>query len=166
MAALLGRVSNSDMEEACSLLEPSPYALFGALPRQYRRHGLAVYRRVRENGCTDRIVWQAALLHDCGKYDPDSGRYVTVVHRVLVVILENVPGGNRIARALASQGRHHPGGWVFYPFYLSRNHPRLGAELAARRGTQDEVVRLIAAHHGRKSGDSRLLALQAADDES
>jgi len=154
------------MAEARSVLGPASYALFAAMPRQYRRHGLTVYRTVRENGCDDPVVLQAALLHDCGKYDPASGRYVTVVHRVLVVVLENLPGGNSLARTLASWGRRKPGGWLFYPFYLSRNHPRLGAELAAHSGTQAEVVRLIAGHHGRSSNDIRLWALQAADDKS
>jgi hypothetical protein len=166
LTALLGRVSDSEMAEARSVLGPASYALFAAMPRQYRRHGLTVYRTVRENGCDDPVVMQAALLHDCGKYDPVSGKYVTVVHRVLVVVLENLPGGNRLARTLASRGRRKPGGWLFYPFYLSRNHPRLGAELAARGGTPAEVVRLVAVHHGRRSGDIRLWALQAADDKS
>ena len=166
LTALLGRVSDSEMAEARSVLGPASYALFAAMPRQYRRHGLTVYERVRENGCDDPVVLQAALLHDCGKYDPASGRYVTVVHRVLVVVLENLPGGNSLARTLASWGRRKPGGWLFYPFYLSRNHPRLGAELAAHSGTQAEVVRLIAGHHGRSSNDIRLWALQAADDKS
>ncbi|MEP6775718.1 MAG: hypothetical protein ABJA50_08995 [Chloroflexota bacterium] len=165
-AALLGRVSDSDMAEARSVLGPASYTVFAAMPRQYRLHGLTVYRTVRENGCDDPVVLQAALLHDCGKYDPISGRYVTVVHRMLVVVLENLPGGNRLARTLASRGRRKPGGWLFYPFYLSRNHPRLGAELAARSGTQAGVVRLIASHHGSKPDDSRLETLQAADDKS
>jgi putative nucleotidyltransferase with HDIG domain len=166
LAALLGKVSSREMAGACSLLGPTSYAVFAAIPRQYRRHALAVYKRVRENGCTDTIVWQAALLHDCGKYDPVSRRYVTVVHRMLVVLLENLPGGNKLSRALASRGKSNSRGWLFYPFYLSRNHARLGAELAARSGAQAEVVRLIAAHHGRNAGDSRLQALQSADDES
>jgi hypothetical protein len=166
LAALLGTVSDSEMAEARSVLGPASYKVFAAMPRQYRRHGLTVYRTVRENGCDDPVVMQAALLHDCGKYDPISGRCVTVVHRVLVVVLENVPGGNRLARTLASQGRRKPGGWVFYPFYLSRNHPRLGAELAARSGTPAEVVRLVATHHRPSSNDIQLWALQAADDKS
>ena len=166
LTALLGRVSDSEMAEARSALGPAPHKLFAAMPRQYRRHGLAVYRAARENGCDDPVVLQAALLHDCGKYDPVSGRYVTVVHRVLVVVLKNLPGGNRLAHTLASRGRRKPGGWLFYPFYLSRNHPRLGAELAARSGTQADVVRLIATHHGPNSSDNQLWALQAADDKS
>jgi putative nucleotidyltransferase with HDIG domain len=166
LRALLGRVSDSEMAEARSVLGPASYKVFAAMPRQYRRHGLAVYETVREHGCNDPVVLQAALLHDCGKYDPVSGKYVTVVHRVLVVVLENVPGGNRLARTLALRGRRKPGGWVFYPFYLSRNHPRLGAELAARSGTPADVVRLVAAHHRPSSNDIQLWALQAADDKS
>ena len=78
LAALLGRVSRAEMAEALSVLGPAPNTVFASMPRQYRRHALAVYRRVRENGCTDLPVLQAALLHDCGKHDPVSGRYVIV----------------------------------------------------------------------------------------
>jgi hypothetical protein len=142
------------------------------MPRQYRRHALTVYGRVRENGCNDLPVLQAALLHDCGKHDPATDRYVTVVHRVLVVALESIPGGNTFFRLLASLGKHNPHGLFLYPFYLSRNHPCLGAELAARGGAQAQVVALIAEHHNLRSPapatiqDHNLRALQAADDTS
>ena len=58
------------MAEARRVLGPRLHELFAAMPGQYRRHMLAVYRRVREAGCDDPRVWQAALLHDAGKYDP------------------------------------------------------------------------------------------------
>src|SRR6476660_1044335 len=86
-AALLGRVSETDMAEARSVLGPDLYEVFAALPGQYRLHMLAVYRRVREAGCADPDTWKAALLHDAGKYDPESRRYVSLPYRVIIVLL-------------------------------------------------------------------------------
>lgn len=167
--ALLGRVSEQDMEEARQVLGPGLYAVFAALPGQYRLHALQVYRRARGAGCDDPQVWQAALLHDAGKYDPDSGRYVTLPHRVAVVLLKALPGGRYLLERLA--GWSNPagvGGRLFYPFYLSRHHARLGAELAHRHGASGAVVRLIADHHrpAQARVNPRLQMLRAADESS
>src|SRR4051812_39613928 len=86
-SALLGRVSVEEMQEARSVLGPELYTLFEALPGQYRHHMLAVYRRVKRSGCDNINVWRAALLHDAGKYDPESGAYVRLPYRVVVVLL-------------------------------------------------------------------------------
>lgn len=161
-AALLGKVSADEMAEARRVLGPDLYSMFAALPEQYRRHGLNVYRRVVEAGCCDRAVWQAALLHDAGKFDPACGRYVTIFHRVAVVLLDAMPGGKSLLRRLSRPGRFRD--FVFYPFYLSRHHPYLGARLAAGREASHEVVALIANHHRRSGQNTQLLALQAADD--
>jgi len=152
------------MAEARSILGPDLYTIFAPLPKQYRRHALSVYRRVIEEGCTDSTVQQAALLHDAGKFDPSSGRYVTIVHRVIVVLLEALPIGRRAWRWLSKSRQRRD--FVLYPFYLSRSHPALGAKLAAKYGASPELVALIACHH-RQGGQSReLSALQAADDKS
>jgi hypothetical protein len=161
--AAFARVTEEDMAEARRVLGPALYNLFEAMPEQYRKHALAVYRRVKCAGGSDPALLQAALLHDSGKYDPSTGRYVTVAHRVAVVLLESAPGGTRILRRLSAPGRGN--GVVFYPFYLSRRHPALGATLAARHGASREVVRLIAGHHGR-ADDPALKLLQSADEES
>ena len=151
------------MAEARQVLGPDLYSLFRAMPEQYRVHALNVYRGVLEAGGSDPALLQAALLHDSGKYDPGTGRYVTVAHRVAVVLMEAVPGGRRLLRRLAAPrwGK----GVVFYPFYLSRRHAALGARLAARHGASPAAVRLIAGHHGRGS-DPALKLLQSADEES
>src|SRR5438105_2170011 len=94
--ALLGRVSEEDMAKARRVLGPGLYELFAQMPGQYRWHMLAVYRRVREGGCEDRHVWQAALLHDSGKHDPASGRYVSLLYRVAIVLLEAMPYGTSL----------------------------------------------------------------------
>jgi hypothetical protein len=163
--AVTGAVGVEEMAEARRVLGQGLYEVFAAMPRQYRRHALGVYGRVREAGCDDPVVWQAALLHDSGKYDVASGRYVTVLHRVAVVLLGAVPGGKRVLRA-ASRRADARGlsGLVWYPFYLSRHHARLGAAKAARLGAAAEVVRLIERHQEDAREDARLRVLQAADD--
>jgi hypothetical protein len=152
------------MAEARRVLGPDLYTLFAALPKQYRRHAFNVYRRVVGAGCADCAVRQAALLHDAGKFDPSSGRYVTIIHRVVVVLLEALPPGRSILRRLSKAGRRRD--FILYPFYLSRRHPALGAKLAARHGASAGVVTLIASHHMHAGQSQQLLALQAADDNS
>ncbi len=151
------------MAEARQVLGPDLYNLFSAMPEQYRVHALNVYRRVRDAGGSDLALLQAALLHDSGKFDPSTKRYVTVAHRVVVVLLEALPGGRRLLRGLAAPGRGN--GVFLYPFYLSRRHAALGARLAAQHGASRATVRLIAGHHAR-GDDPALKLLQAADEES
>jgi hypothetical protein len=162
--ALLGDVTDEEMAEARRVLGPDLYGLFERLPQQYRRHGLTVYGRVVEEGCEDATVRQAALLHDSGKFDPVSGRYVTIFHRVAVVLLEALPGGRYALRRFSRLNKRRD--FVLYPFYLSRYHPALGAKLAAMHGASDEVVALIAGHHRHSGQSKQMLALQAADDTS
>ncbi len=163
--ALAGRVRKDEMAEARQVLGDGLFAVFAIMPRQYMRHALNVYRRASDAGCEDLDVLQAALLHDSGKYDPASGRYVTVGHRVAVVLLGGVPVGRRLLAAVSRRrGARGLGGWILYPFYLSRYHARLGAELAARRGASDEVIRLIERHQDDGGEDDKLRVLQAADD--
>jgi hypothetical protein len=161
--AAFARVTEEDMAEARGVLGPDLYGIFSAMPGQYRKHALVVYRRLKAAGGSDPDLLQAALLHDAGKYDPDTGRYVTVAHRVAVVLLEALPGGKGLLGRLARPGWGN--GVVFYPFYLSRRHAALGARLAAQHGASPGVVRLIAGHHGR-GDDPALKLLQAADEKS
>jgi hypothetical protein len=153
------------MAEARKVLGADLYRIFASMPEQYRRHALGVYGRIRANGCFDPVVWQAALLHDSGKYDPANGSYVMLGHRVAVVLLEALPGGRPILHRL-SQRKGTSGllGRVLYPFYLSRHHAYLGAKLADEHGAAADVVDLISRHHTRVKDDERLAILQAADD--
>lgn len=177
-AAALGRVSTEEMAEAREALGPELYALFASLPGQYRHHMLRVYGRLVASGCDDPEVRRAALLHDAGKYDPGSGRYVSLPYRVAVVLLAAFSPGRALLRRLSSRGEvtergsglqgralARQMGWR-YPFYLNSHHPRLGAQLAERYGASQTVVRLVASHHAHDTGDHRLAALQAADEES
>lgn len=167
--ALLGRVSNAEMQEARHILGPALYTIFASMPGQYRRHGLTVLYRVRQAGCNDNVVGRAALLHDSGKYDPRTGRYVTIAHRVTIVLLEATPIGRNVLKRLAEVGESEGGrlrGLILYPFYLNEYHPSLGAQLAAQHGASDELTQLIANHQRRPARSRQLAVLQAADDSS
>jgi len=166
-SAAWGSVREEDELEARQVLGPALYPIYAAMPRQYRLHSVQVYKRVREAGCTDPHVWQAAFLHDSGKYDPNTRRSVTILHRVAIVLLKATPPGNALLERLAAS-RNTTGiaGYVLYPFYLSKHHARLGAMLARKHGAPQEVVRLIAEHHQPAHGDPALSALQAADEQS
>ena len=161
------RLSRKDLAEARLVLGPNLYRVFAAMPLPYKRHGLSVYRKVLSAGGSDKALLQAALLHDSGKYDPLSGRYVTVLHRVAVVLLEALPPGRPVLEWL-SRERTARGltGYLLYPFYLSKHHPRLGAKTARDHGASPELVRLIAEHQHSDAKDEALRHLQAADDRS
>jgi hypothetical protein len=161
------RLSGDELAEARRVLGPDLYRLFEVMPGPYKRHGLSVYRKVRAAGGTGEGLLQAALLHDSGKYDPASGRYVTVPHRVAVVLLAAVPLGRPLLARL-SRKREARGfaGYLLYPFYLSKHHPRLGAQTAREHGASPELVRLIADHQRPNAHDEALRRLQAADDRS
>lgn len=153
------------------MLGPDLFRIFAAMPASYRRHGISVYKRVIAEGGTDAALLQAALLHDSGKFDPESGRRVTLMHRVAVVLLEAVPPGRLLLVRLSGGGAGPRGlrGRLLYPFYLSMHHPHLGARRARQYGASAEVVRLIAAHqehNERGSQDDALRLLQAADSSS
>ncbi|MEO6458677.1 MAG: hypothetical protein ABIO92_10490 [Chloroflexia bacterium] len=168
--AAWGRISREDMAEARQALGPELYPIFAAMPSQYRLHSLNVYKRVQQAGCNNLLLWQAALLHDSGKFDSVSGRYVTIVHRVLVVLLSATPTSRRLLKRLsrpvrANRGRLSLDYWR-YPFYLSERHAELGAQLAAERGGSHELVELIKKHHIYQDQSPELKALQASDDRS
>lgn len=168
--ALLGKLSAEELSEARQTLGPRLYKMFAELPAQYRYHAFMVYRRVRASGCDNRQVWQAALLHDAGKYDPATGRSVTLWHRVAIVLLKASPPGRRFLEQLAFRGERHGSaglpGLALYPFFLSKQHTRLGAVRAQEHGASAAVTALIAAHHRHENRSQALLALQMADEQS
>ncbi|HEX8598186.1 MAG TPA: hypothetical protein VF952_06660 [Chloroflexia bacterium] len=161
------KLSREDLAEARQVLGPDLYRVFAAMPSAFKRHGLSVYRKVLSAGGSDETLLQAALLHDSGKYDPVSGRYVMVLHRVAVVLLEAVQPG-RAALEWLSRKRPASGlaGYLLYPFYLSKHHPRLGAKTAREHDASPELIRLIAKHQHYDATDEALRRLQAADDRS
>ena len=86
---LRAQVSPGERAEVVPWLRPAELALFDAMHVADRRHGLDVVAWLRRDGCADREVLAAGLLHDCAK--------------------GNTGVGPRIAYAL---GQHY-GAWVW-----------------------------------------------------
>lgn len=140
------RIDPEELDEAREVLGERAWALFRSMDARDQRHGLDVWRMLREDAAGDRDLQVAALLHDCGK-----GRQ-HVWTRVAHVILQNVAPGmeRRMARPGSALDR------------LLR-HPEIGAERAARAGCPPEVVRLIREQES-LARDERLARLQRADE--
>jgi putative nucleotidyltransferase with HDIG domain len=115
-----------------------------------------VLRRLLEDGHRNEDLLVAALLHDVGK----SLARLTPFHRTAWVL-----AGKRLMRLECQE----PGRWC-YPFFVQREHPRLGAEMAGRVGCSPVCVRIIRYHHDEETPLSReeenlLAALKAVDEE-
>jgi hypothetical protein len=168
--AAWGKVPKEDMAEARGILGPDLYKIFAPMPRQYRLHSVIVYRRVRQAGCDDPTIWQAALLHDSGKFDPASRRYVTIAHRIIVVLLSATSPGKRLLKRLSRPVPPNKGllslDYWLYPFYLSEHHAELGAQIAAKHSASPQLVDMIRKHHIYQDQSPQLKVLQAADDNS
>jgi putative nucleotidyltransferase with HDIG domain len=142
--------------DAVALLSPAERALYSRLTSPYRRHTLAVYRRLRASGTEDADLLTAALLHDVGKAEARIRLY----HRVLGVLLRNLA----LPLLLWLAREDTLDGWR-YPFYVQRHHAKIGARLVAAAGSPAPVAALVAHHHEAPSltDDDNLRALRNAD---
>jgi hypothetical protein len=152
ISSLRPRVNEAERDEAFALLSPSERTLFESMTVRDQQHCLNVYRRLRDEGRTDRDLLGASLLHDAGK-----GR-IALWHRVAFVVLEaGAPGLlQRLVR---------PGGGASWreALYRCLHHSELGAEAARRAGSSERTVALIREDAGAASPEL-LLALKGADD--
>ncbi len=144
--ALRVRIDPDELEAAKAVLGERAWALFRSMDARDQRHGLDVWRMLREDAPGDQDLHIAALLHDCGKGAQ------SVWTRVAHVILQSIAPGieRRIARPGSALDR------------LLR-HPELGAARAEEAGCGAEVVRLIREQES-PARDQRLALLQRADE--
>ncbi len=167
--ATSGRASEAGSASLARYLSPPQRALFNAMPAHDRHHSLAVLHTLQRMGETNPDLMAAALLHDVGKSEYDAaGRRIRTVPlwcRVAKVAIMMLPHGERLLLRLSAQGATRPKG-MRHAFYLSWEHPRLGAALAARLGVSEQAAALIRDHmQPRRATDPPLLAaLQRADD--
>jgi len=141
------------------LPSPAQQHLFGQMPPNDRRHGLAVARTLRQAGHDHPALLQAGLLHDVGK---SLGQ--PIIHRVLIVLCEAYwPAA---LRRLSAPG---PTGWWRRPFVIHAEHPAMGAAWARASGCEPLAVSLIARHQDKlppqlvTEEDQLLSVLQWAD---
>lgn len=136
LASLVARMGAEDWALVDQHLSPSERLLFEALATPDQVHSVRVLRSLLVAGVTDPILLKAALLHDVGK----SRCRITVVHRTTAVLLRAVLGGIP-AFDIRSDGRRW---WL--PLYVLANHPRIGAYMLAKAGTEERVWRLVELH--------------------
>jgi len=124
-------VSDAERAELAALLTPEQLALFGAMPRADRRHGLDVATTLRRAGHgDDRELILAGILHDVGK-----GRSVRLWHRVAWSL------GQRYGRWVVETAQVMPGARPV--FVRLERHPHISAELARAAGAPARTVELI-----------------------
>jgi hypothetical protein len=159
LMALRARPFNqAEFEFVHQILNEKQAALFFALPLYEQHHAYRVCRMLWEEGHqTDTALLQAALLHDLGKRDPLSGRYISLWDKILVVALKKI-GGKPLLYKVA---KPDPSSWL-YVFWLQTRHEQRSAELAEAVGSLPRVVALIAGCV--PANDPAFVALKGADD--
>jgi hypothetical protein len=142
-------VSAAERAEVAALLTPRELALFEAMPRADRRHGLDVAAALRRAGLgDDRELILAGILHDAGK-----GASVRLWHRVAWSL------GQRYGRWVLTAAAVVPG--ARRVFGRLDAHARISADLARAAGAPARTVALIEAEGDPHDPGAR--ALQLAD---
>lgn len=133
-AAFAWKLDQEESRLARDYLPDEAFELFQTMPPGDQRHSLTILRKLIARGHREPPLLQAALLHDVAK------ARVGLWHRTVVILL------NAVSRDLLPRiASPDPRSWR-YPFYLSLNHPELGAEAAGRVGLDPLAVTLIRTH--------------------
>jgi hypothetical protein len=145
------RVSVAERAQAGEILGPQLAPLFAALPTNEQRHALDVLATLVRQGERDRVLLQAALLHDLGKA---TVRF-SVIDRSLAVFLEALaPVLFTRALALLPAFRRR------YEIY--QRHAAIGAARLESLGAT-ELAAVVAEHHASAPALDRTRRLRRAD---
>jgi putative nucleotidyltransferase with HDIG domain len=146
------RVSEQERVAVEQSLGPALWPLFAQLPVNDQRHGLDVLETVRRlESQPDRLLQQAALLHDVGK----AGAGFSVVERSLTVFLHAASPRllQVVLRARPAFARRH---------HIYIDHARIGAERLRAAGAP-ELAAVVAEHHDPEPTSETARRLQRAD---
>ncbi len=145
------RVDPAETSRAIEILGPTLTPLFSQLPVNEQRHGLDVLAMVERSGAAERLLQQAALLHDIGK----AAVRFSVWDRSLAVFLRSLS-----ARLFEQFLRLRPGYRRRYAAY--RDHAACGAARIAALGAH-ELAAVVAEHHSPTSVREATRRLRRAD---
>ncbi|HYY46267.1 MAG TPA: HD domain-containing protein [Candidatus Angelobacter sp.] len=146
------RVRVEEAANADRILGPSLAPLFHSLPVNDQRHGLDVLATVtRVDDHPERLLLQAALLHDVGK----GGARFSIIERSVTVFLHALS-----PRLLDAALGARPGLARRYRIYA--DHARIGAERVRAAGA-GELAAIIAEHHATEPSLDITRRLQRAD---
>jgi len=149
---LTARVSAAERAELSGWLTPAQLAVFDAMHRADRRHGLDVARALRSAGHDQPDILLAGLLHDCAK-----GARVGIWHRVGWSL------GARYGRRVRAIAERLPGFRV--AFADLDTHAERSAALALAAGCSPRTAELIR-HQADPADDALGEALRLADEAS
>jgi hypothetical protein len=158
LEGLFGPAAPVDDAPARALLSPEALNRFRAMSIPDQAHSLRVYAWLTARGHREEDLLIAALLHDCGK----AAARLAVWQRTLKVLLKKLAPG----WWLKLSGPAPEGSWR-YPFFILREHPRIGAAWAREAGCSELTCWLIEQHEEDLPAShphlDLLIALQEAD---
>jgi hypothetical protein len=149
-------LSTEDRAEVARWLPASALLLFATMSNADQQHSLRVCRGLQAQGCTERDLLAAALLHDVGKAE---GRVLFWTRPAIVI-------GKQIAPSLLQRlvvppslfETRHIHGWrrsLSYAWW----HADVGANLAAAAGLSERAVLYIRTHHQARGPAAQLHAV-------
>jgi CRISPR-associated nuclease/helicase Cas3-like protein len=144
-------VTPAERVHATDLLGPSLTPLFLGLPVNEQRHALDVLATLERLGERDRVLQQAALLHDMGK----AAARFSILDRSLAVFLQAVS-----PRLFGQLLAWLPGYRRRYEVY--QQHAAIGAARLEGLGAT-ELAAVIAEHHAPAPALERTRRLRRAD---
>jgi putative nucleotidyltransferase with HDIG domain len=145
--AVSAKPASEDLDEIQAILTPKQMMLFRQMQASEQAHSLRVYKQLCCLGEAGHVIHHpdllvAALLHDIGKIRQPLRLY----ERVMVVLGKALfPDRSRIWGNAAFDSPSSLGGWR-RPFIVAEQHPKWGAEMAAKAGTSPLAVTLIRRH--------------------
>jgi HD domain len=140
------------------IADPRLASLFKSLSSRDRRHLVEVWRVARECG-DDPDLHVAALFHDIGKVTL-SGKHVSLLARVLVVLADHLP-----RQILARLRPDREGAWPT-GLRLAEHHAGIGADRLRALGVSEAACWLVEQHDNRELTDERLLLLREIDSKT
>lgn len=150
--ALTARPASDDLAQAGHFLSPQLLQIFLQMQPGEQAHSLAVFRRLLDQGETDRDLLAAALLHDVGK----SRCRLYLWERVFIVL------AHRIAPHWAWRRDQSAPRGPLRSLVVAARHPEWGAQMAQAAGASPCTVELIRRHQDRLQAGEPIASVEAA----